>query len=115
MGLLIGSAVNSLRVTRGGSWNALSTFTNTSRRSYNSLSYKRAYLGFRVASYNRCGNGVVEANEQCDDANKDANDGCDALCRFECGNGQLEPSELATARPCDDGNRTNGDGCSATC
>jgi cysteine-rich repeat protein len=57
-----------------------------------------------------CGNGIVEASEQCDDANEEAGDGCDTACTLECGNGVIEGSES-----CDDGNRVSGDGCSATC
>lgn len=30
-----------------------------------------------------CGNGIVEANEECDDGNNIPGDGCDALCREE--------------------------------
>lgn len=34
-----------------------------------------------------CGDGVVEAPEQCDDANAASNDGCSASCQVECPNG----------------------------
>jgi len=81
-----------------------------------------------------CGDGVLEAGEQCDDGNTANGDGCSAGCALEvlcgngvcdasedplscpqdcaavCGNGTLEPGEQ-----CDDGNTTSGDGCSATC
>lgn len=57
-----------------------------------------------------CGNGEIEANEECDDGNVRAGDGCSALCRSECGNGDLDGDE-----ECDDGNRWEGDGCSAWC
>lgn len=74
-----------------------------------------------------CGNGSVEATEQCDDGNRVSGDGCSDSCRDEstmmgegevggasasdtCGNGVREPTE-----PCDDGNTTAGDGCSAIC
>ena len=30
-----------------------------------------------------CGNGVVEAGEQCDDGNRSNGDGCDAECQTE--------------------------------
>lgn len=78
----------------------------------------------------RCGNGIVQSEEQCDDGNRDAGDGCADDCLIEprfvcftterggslcvyagvCGDGQLEFGEA-----CDDGNRTGGDGCSASC
>jgi CSLREA domain-containing protein len=71
-----------------------------------------------------CGNGVVDAGEQCDDgsANGTSNDPCDAKCHLVsppggspggaavCGNGDLEEGEQ-----CDDGNTDDGDGCSSTC
>jgi len=31
----------------------------------------------------RCGNNVVNNDEQCDDGNQDSSDGCDGECRFE--------------------------------
>src|SRR6185436_8612563 len=31
----------------------------------------------------RCGNNVVNNDEQCDDGNQDTGDGCDGECRFE--------------------------------
>ncbi len=61
-----------------------------------------------------CGNGVLEAGEQCDDGNTVSGDGCSSTCQIEqpavCGNGVLEAGEQ-----CDDGNNVSGDGCSATC
>ena len=57
-----------------------------------------------------CGNGTLEAGEQCDDGNTVPNDGCSATCTLECGDGLLEGSEQ-----CDDGNTVPGDGCDATC
>jgi cysteine-rich repeat protein len=61
----------------------------------------------------RCGDGVIEPTEECDDANTADGDGCSAGCLREdlpCGNGVLEPGE-----ECDDHNRHAGDGCSPTC
>ena len=43
-----------------------------------------------------CGNGVLNLNEACDDANQDPNDGCDLDCKISgllCGNEQLDPDE----------------------
>jgi cysteine-rich repeat protein len=74
-----------------------------------------------------CGNGKVEAGEQCDDNNPTTYDGC-AGCMVEkgfscanepsvcvrtsrtCGNGRVEHGES-----CDDKNRAGGDGCSGYC
>jgi cysteine-rich repeat protein len=61
-----------------------------------------------------CGNGLVEAQEQCDDGNGVDDDGCESTCRpsprIACGNGIREAQE-----GCDDGNQTDGDGCESTC
>lgn len=61
-----------------------------------------------------CGNGVLEAGEDCDDGNLANGDGCSSICQLEqaivCGNSQLEVGE-----DCDDGNTLNGDGCSNLC
>jgi len=72
-----------------------------------------------------CGNGVLNAGEQCDDGNPLNTDGCSDTCTVEpgwtcsgqpsvcttvCGDGIVAGSEQ-----CDDGNLINGDGCSATC
>ena len=61
-----------------------------------------------------CGNGALEAPEECDDNNTTAGDGCSATCTTEvpttCGDGAIDPGEQ-----CDDANTTSGDGCSATC
>jgi cysteine-rich repeat protein len=44
-----------------------------------------------------CGNGVLQAPEQCDDGNTVSGDGCSAQCTIEsCGNGTLDVGE-----PCD--------------
>jgi cysteine-rich repeat protein len=58
-----------------------------------------------------CGDAVLDNDEQCDDGNATAGDGCNATCKFEaCGNAVLD-----TGEQCDDGNETAGDGCNATC
>lgn len=58
-----------------------------------------------------CGDGVVDANEQCDDGNLENGDGCDANCTFPaCGNGIVDAGE-----ECDDGNLIDGDGCQSDC
>ena len=70
-----------------------------------------------VPSGSICGNGIVEAGEECDDGNRTDGDGCSGFCGVEtpapqpqCGNGTLEPGEQ-----CDDGNTMAGDGCDALC
>ena len=76
-----------------------------------------------------CGDGILQAGEQCDDHNSVPADGCSGVCTVEpgwicrvigepctkivtsgCGSGKIEGSEA-----CDDGNTQDGDGCSSTC
>ena len=73
-----------------------------------------------------CGNGVVDADEECDDGNTTSGDGCSVACQMEpgykcsgkpskcettvCGDGVIEGSEK-----CEDGNNKSGDGCSEKC
>jgi cysteine-rich repeat protein len=61
-----------------------------------------------------CGDGILDAGEECDDGNTTSGDGCSATCTLEkepcCGDGILDAGE-----ECDDGNTTGGDGCSANC
>ena len=70
-----------------------------------------------------CGDGNVEAPEECDDGNTNNGDGCSDSCEVEegwdCTNPPCEPicgDGLITGNEgCDDGNTDNGDGCSASC
>ncbi len=62
-----------------------------------------------------CGDGVVDAGEQCDDGGTAPGDGRDALCQLEvavgvCGDGVIDAGEQ-----CDDGGTAPGDGCDAAC
>jgi cysteine-rich repeat protein len=66
-----------------------------------------------------CGDGNLDAGEQCDDGNNVDGDGYSATCCTElpppppppvCGDGHLDAGEQ-----CDDGNTANGDGCDAYC
>src|SRR5262249_23701270 len=59
----------------------------------------------------RCGNGIIDSGEQCDDGNTTNGDGCENNCtRPSCGNGIVDQGE-----ECDDHNNVNGDGCEANC
>ncbi len=72
-----------------------------------------------------CGDARVTGAEECDDADDDPDDGCDACrvtvgwecpfpgapCLPKCGDG----INLNNAEICDDGNLVDGDGCSSTC
>jgi len=59
-----------------------------------------------------CGNGVVEAGEECDDGNSDNCDACSNSCTrvTGCGDGVV-----CGAEQCDDGNESDCDGCSSAC
>ena len=63
-----------------------------------------------------CGDGVVDAGEQCDDgaANDDLGNGtCRTSCLLAtCGDGGID---FIQGETCDDGDTVPGDGCSATC
>ena len=82
-----------------------------------------------ICQSRRCGNGVLEFGETCDDFNTANGDGCNSVCQIEpnyqcigspsicrpvvinlCGNGLPNPGEQ-----CDDNNNFAGDGCSNTC
>src|SRR5262245_54694235 len=60
-------------------------------------------------TYSLCGNGKRDLGEQCDDGNRNDQDGCTNACTV-CGDGIVSPGE-----ECDDGNLVSGDGCDANC
>lgn len=73
-----------------------------------------------------CGDGTVNAGEQCDDGNTKSGDGCNATCQLEPNWMCLTPGQACVANPCGDGwvkgtetcddtNTISGDGCSASC
>jgi len=59
-----------------------------------------------------CGDGTLDSDEECDDDNTAAGDGCDERCKIEpfCGDGNVDPDE-----DCDDANTIDTDGCLHTC
>jgi cysteine-rich repeat protein len=59
-----------------------------------------------------CGNGRVEAGEECDDGNTNDCDSCSNHCRLVTGCGD---GTVCGAEQCDDGNTTDCDGCSSSC
>jgi cysteine-rich repeat protein len=73
-----------------------------------------------------CGDGRQAGDEQCDDGDTNAGDGCSATCTLETGFGCVgtEPTvctstcgdgHVVAGETCDDGATAPGDGCSATC
>lgn len=63
----------------------------------------------------RCGNGVLDPGEACDDGNLAGADGCSADCRSDesCGNGIVDYA-LPIAEECDCGSGTPAAGCSSS-
>lgn len=67
--------------------------------------------GLEPGSPPGCGDGIIQENEECDDANAYDRDGCTSACQFDrCGDGELQHGEQ-----CDDGNHLVDDGCTAAC
>jgi fibro-slime domain-containing protein len=74
----------------------------------------------------KCGDGIIESGEACDDGNNVSGDGCSSTCQIEkgwhcstpgtsCTAAQCGDGVVAGAEQCDDGNSVSGDGCSSTC
>lgn len=61
-----------------------------------------------------CGNGVIDAGEQCDNGAANSNILPDA-CRTTCLNAVCGDGVKDTGEQCDDGNTIDGDGCSVAC
>jgi len=58
-----------------------------------------------------CGDGKIDAGEECDDGNDVGGDGCtNCIVDPYCGDGEIDAGE-----ECDDGNNDNGDGCNEFC
>jgi cysteine-rich repeat protein len=55
----------------------------------------------------RCGNGIVEAGEECDDGNNNNNDGCSNQCTINAANSNCGNGVVDTGEECDDGNNNN--------
>ena len=82
------------------------------------------FTGNGVVCSTSCGDGVTSGEEQCDDANDVAGDGCSSCavdpgweclgspssCESVCGNGLVSSDE-----ECDDGNSAELDGCTSDC
>lgn len=70
-------------------------------------------------SYDRCGDGVKDSQEECDDANTNDADACRSTCeKAACGDGitrtDLQPGEDGY-ESCDDQNDNQEDGCTTAC
>lgn len=60
-----------------------------------------------------CGDGQVDADEQCD--NGAENNGPGQLCNVDCGLNVCGDGDVSPDEACDDGNQIGGDGCSQLC
>jgi cysteine-rich repeat protein len=61
----------------------------------------------------RCGDGIVDAGEACDDGNTQNGDGCQAACVLPlCGDGIID---IPQGEQCDDANADDGDTCTRLC
>lgn len=82
---------------------ALTTGQALARDVYGALPEERGLL---------CGNGVIDAGEECDDGNRNDNDACTNACaKARCGDKITETG----VEECDDGNNTETDGCTPLC
>jgi cysteine-rich repeat protein len=71
-----------------------------------------ATVAITVTNLIECGDGVVEGNESCDDANDNDSDACRNSCvSATCGDGVVQ----SDVEQCDDGNADNGDACLSSC
>src|SRR5688572_3357389 len=62
-----------------------------------------------------CGNGDLDAGEECDDGNLNPQDACVECSRARCGDGVTQLVPASAAEECDDGNDDEKDGCSRRC
>lgn len=70
------------------------------------------HSGARISAA-RCGSGIVDGSEECDDGNQISEDGCSSECITEfCGDGIVQ---AGLGELCDDGNQETGDACEPGC
>ncbi len=125
-GIFIASACTNAKIQRFQSFNntsldirndaaSTSGFDNSCGNAAGSAGYTDTHaLSECLFSSSICGDGRTSGDEQCDDGNTSAADGCSAVCELEspllCGNSTVDPGES-----CDDGNSSFGDGCNEFC
>jgi len=108
-------ATNTAKVLRGGAWNKLARECRSGDRTNFDLATRNSTTGLRLARTTLvCGNGVLNAGEECDYGPLNSNtapDGCRNDCRRAfCGDGAIDSGEV-----CDDRNRVNNDACKNDC
>src|SRR5436190_1039490 len=62
-----------------------------------------------------CGDGAVDAGEECDDGNTANGDGCESDCKLPVQNGFCGDGTVDANEACDDDNTTPADGCNGAC
>lgn len=91
---------------------ATSTTETTDESSSESASGESSSESTTTGDATACGNGVVEAGEDCDDGNRNDGDDCLNTCAAaSCGDGIVHEGVEA----CDDGNTLDSDACLGTC
>jgi cysteine-rich repeat protein len=106
----------SARFLRGESGSTVATSRTKGSDVTKTIEYEKA----------RCGDSMIVGDEECDDGNASAGDGCSSSCEVEdgyvcgtrqpsicvsmCGDGLISSNE-----ECDDFGRIDGDGCNAYC
>lgn len=98
-------------ISTGGNGDCLAITTNSGAWSDTNCNATDYITGLICEIPNRCGDGIKNDNEECDDKNLTNGDGCDNNCKLtSCGNGIITNGE-----DCDDGNLIDGDGCNSNC
>ncbi len=69
-------------------------------------------MGWPIAEF--CGNGVLDANEVCDDGGANSDERADA-CRLDCNPARCGDGAVDTGEQCDLGDNQPNDGCDASC
>ena len=86
--------------------------TSSSSSSDGSMSEGSGSEGSTGAPPAVCGDGAVQAGEECDDGNEDDGDACLSTCEAAvCGDGAVQVG----IEECDDGNEDDGDACLSSC
>jgi len=119
-GSLSGSATSQGSIDDASSGSAQANFTGT----FTSIGIELRFPGGSVGidgcnhsgaqiSATRCGDGVIDEGEECDDGNQNSEDGCSSGCVTEfCGDNIVQ---AGLGELCDDGNQEPDDGCEPGC
>jgi cysteine-rich repeat protein len=125
LGAIVSAGPLSATVTYTPALNSLGADSFTFTANDGALTSAVATVGLDVQATVVCGDGFVDAPEQCDDNGTANSDGCSGSCQVELGwNCTGTPSVCSTvcgdtnvvgAEQCDDGNASDTDGCTTQC